>query len=106
MIYTIAEAQAVLDETKRITAEDARRRPDPREPRASAQTDPPARAKSFHDIIVAHMKRGATQAQATRLAAIERPDLRREFVELSNKHRQLESVVSRAAANRRRNRNR
>ena len=106
MTYTLEEASEVLAETRKILAEDARRQPDPRTARAAATTKPPARPESFHDVIVGHQRAGKTLAQATRLAAIERPDLRADFVKSTNDLQQLQATVARADARRFRTRNR
>ena len=106
MTYTLEEASEVLAETRKILAEDARRQPDPRTARAAATTKPPARPESFHDVIVGHQRAGKTLAQATRLAAIERPDLRSSFVAKTNELASLRETVAKADARNFRDRNR
>ncbi len=94
----IAQARDVMRETQRILDADARL-PRPVNARASAETSiPPTRAESFHDVVTDHLRAGKTQAQAVRLAAIERPDLRANFVRLSNEKRELETTVAKAKA--------
>jgi len=96
--YTIEEGLAVLEETKRLLAEDDRRRPDFRTARAAATTPPPTDAESgvgttllkraaqyvFADEILKHMELGSSLADATREAAVARPDLHKEFVRKEN----------------------
>jgi len=110
MLHTIEEGWAVVRETARILAETPRlrrKKPQPTiDARASAETDPPARPESFHDEIVRHQKNGESLAEATRSAAIERPDLRADFVKKSNEKRELETEVEKATARRRRDLNR
>ena len=106
MSYTLEQARQVMAETQRLLDKDARLKPDPREARAAATTDPPERRESFHDVVARFMKEGKSQSEATRLASIERPDLRDTFVKASNESRRLQEEVDKATARRNRDRNR
>lgn len=112
MSYTIAEAKNIMAETQRLLDADARlvggrgTSGGRVNARAAATTGPPARPESFHDVVVGHMRSGHTQAQAVRLAAIDRPDLRTAFVAATNEHQHLQTAVAEGNARRFRNRSR
>lgn len=105
MPYTVEQAREIMAETDRHLANDPRLA-GVTAARASAKTDPPARTKSFHDVVVDHQKEGKTLPEATRAAAIERPDLREAYVKADNAHRELKDTVAKADARQFRNRNR
>jgi len=108
MAYTIAEAREVMAETSRLLARDTRRKPDPREPRAAAQTKPPAEKFTFQDEIVRHQEEddSRTLSEATRLAANSRPDLREAFVKEQNEKLAASEQEKKESAARFRRRNR
>jgi hypothetical protein len=72
---------------------------------ARASAKPPAKY-TFADEIVKHMEDGAeTLPEATRLAAISRPDLRKAFVKEDQQKRKFEQAEQKqTAARRHRNR--
>ena len=87
--YTLAQAYEVLDESRRISAEDARRpRPDPRTARASFLPGL-ATILTFADMIVGQQENNPDMGlpEAVRAAAIENPELHREWIEEQNKKR-------------------
>jgi len=104
--YTVAEGLAVLEETKRLLAEDDRRRPDFRTARASANNPPPQ--LEFADIILRQQEENPdlSLSEAVRLATIDRPDLHKEWVAKENAKMRNEEQTKKDAAARFRSRNR
>jgi hypothetical protein len=107
MSYSIAAARAVLEESRRIHAEDARRRPDFRTARASASL-PHLAVLTFADIILGQQEKNPELKlpEAVRLAAVENPELHKEWVERENTKMQNAEQTKKDTAARFRRRNR
>ena len=106
MSYTIEQAKAVMAETARLLAKDARRNPNIGTARAFATTRPPE--LEFADVIVRLQTENPDLSlpEAVRAAAIEEPTLHKKWVEKENTKMQIAEQEKKDSAARVRNRNR